>query len=187
MLAYLQSADRLLLLCLNQAHHAAWDTFFYHITHEVWGALFYAWPIYSMAKKLDKKPFWLGIFALLCLLLLTDQVTSGLVKPWVKRLRPCCDPALRPWVHVVGTYHGSYGFFSAHAANGFGVATFLCLVLRAYGANTSLPLGWAALVSYGRVYGGVHYPLDVVCGALSGLVCGWIAYGGYSRLVLHRS
>ncbi|MEN0016088.1 MAG: phosphatase PAP2 family protein [Bacteroidota bacterium] len=187
MFSYLESVDRYLLLCINQTHHAAWDAFFCGITHEVWGCLFYAWPLYSMAKKLDRKSFWLGIVALLGLLLLTDQVTSGLVKPGVRRLRPCCDPSLQQWVHVVGTYRGSYGFFSAHAANGFGVATFLFLVLRVYSPSGYLPLGWAALVSYGRVYGGVHYPLDVVCGALSGLVSGWLIYRGYDRWVLHKS
>lgn len=93
--------------------------------------------------------------------------------PEVCRLRPS-NPAnpLSEMVHIVGGYRGgSYGFPSCHAANSFALASFLILLF----ANRKLSLfifAWAVLNSYSRVYLGVHYPGDLLVGAIIGTAAG---------------
>jgi undecaprenyl-diphosphatase len=109
---------------------------------------------------------------------LTDQIASHLIKNWVQRLRPSHEPSLSGLVHLVNGYRGGkFGFVSSHAANSFGIALFLFFLLR-----KSLPqigyilFPWAIAVSYSRIYLGVHYPADILGGALIGLLTGWGLY-----------
>lgn len=101
------------------------------------------------------------------------QVCATLIRPEVCRLRPS-NPAnpLSEMVHIVGGYRGgSYGFPSCHAANSFALASFLILLF----ANRKLSLfifAWAVLNSYSRVYLGVHYPGDLLVGAIIGTAAG---------------
>ena len=92
------------------------------------------------------------------------------------RLRPSHEPALEGLIHLSKAGAGGmYGFVSSHAANAFGLATFLGFVLdkRFKWLKYWLFL-WAALVSYSRVYNGVHYPGDVIVAACIGALIGWI-------------
>ena len=166
---------------LNRHHHPWWDWVVYWATHEVFWLPLYAWLVYLLARRLRRKVFF-ALIAIAMLIMLCDQFASSLVKPWVQRLRPCCNPALQHLVYVVGRYQGIYGFISSHAANTFGLATFLWLVLRSYYRYSYMLFGWAAGVSYARVYGGVHYPADVLLGALSGLFWAWLVYRAYTHL-----
>lgn len=103
-------------------------------------------------------------------------VESGVLKPGVGRLRPCQDPALAGKVHLVGACPASYSFPSGHAANAFAVATFLWLGWRRRSAHAAWLLAYAALIAYSRIYLGVHYPGDVVAGALLGAAAATLAY-----------
>jgi undecaprenyl-diphosphatase len=109
-------------------------------------------------------------------ILLADQFTSGFLKPLMERLRPCHDPRWEGIIHNYGRCGGLYGFVSSHAANTFGMAVFLNLKLKGKVKH----LGWlylyAAVVSYTRIYLGVHYPFDIVLGALIGATIGWFAW-----------
>jgi undecaprenyl-diphosphatase len=90
----------------------------------------------------------------------------------VERPRPSHNPEMAGLVHIVNDYRGGqFGFVSSHAANFFGVATFLSSQFKNYKWSFVL-LGWAALISYSRIYLGVHYPLDIICGAVLGAVIG---------------
>ena len=105
-----------------------------------------------------------------------------IVKPLVARWRPSNDPVLKYTVSVVDGMRGSdYGFFSAHAANTFSIALFFCLLVRSKVLSVSL-VAWSLLNCYTRVYLGLHYPLDILCGLLWGGTVAIVVYCIYLRL-----
>jgi len=107
---------------------------------------------------------------------MADVVSSKLVKPAVQRVRPCNDVGLKFEVRELVHCGGGYSFTSSHATNHFAIATFLYLVLgglRKKWIRWAL-LAWAASIAYGQVYVGVHYPLDVITGAVLGSLIGTV-------------
>jgi undecaprenyl-diphosphatase len=99
------------------------------------------------------------------------------MKPFFERLRPSHDPSMQNLIHLVDDYRGGlYGFASSHAANTFGVALFVWLTLRPVYNWIFLIFLWAAVMTYTRIYLGVHYPGDIIVGALVGLVSGWVGF-----------
>jgi len=109
-------------------------------------------------------------------LLLTSGVTDGIVKPLLARFRPTHDPQIALLVDTVNGYRGgSYGFFSAHAANTFGVALFFSLLVRSLRLSAAL-ITWSLINCWTRVYLGVHFPGDILCGLLWGTFAAMLAY-----------
>ena len=132
---------------------------------------------YIVIKNNDSMThIWATIgFACLCLLL-TDGVADGIVKPLVARPRPLNDPV---WMDSVDTVVGygsrQYSFFSAHAANTFGLAVFFSLLIRQRAA-TVLLVSWSLLNCWTRLYLGMHYPSDIFVGLVYGGIVGWGVY-----------
>jgi undecaprenyl-diphosphatase len=105
----------------------------------------------------------------------TDQL-ANFFKDGMQRLRPCHDPEINNAMRLVKSYcGGKHGYFSAHASNSFGVAFFLTCLLGSKNRYIGIFLMvWAFFVAYSRIYIGVHFPLDVVTGMLTGLIFGWL-------------
>jgi undecaprenyl-diphosphatase len=116
------------------------------------------------------------------MVLLSDQM-SNLFKNGFMRLRPSNEPAIRHLLHIVNNYTGGpYGFYSGHASNSFAVATFIILTIgREKKYLVWISLSYAVLVSYSRIYLGVHYPLDVLSGALAGILIGSLMVWGMNK------
>ena len=108
------------------------------------------------------------------LILMTDQTTNLFKNVLVCRYRPCHNLEYGHLVHLVGDHcGGKHGFFSGHSSNSFAIAMFVAQLLR--GRKTMFfILLWAAIVAYSRVYNGVHYPSDIVAGAMAGMLFGYL-------------
>jgi undecaprenyl-diphosphatase len=123
------------------------------------------------------------ILFIVVVITLTDQTSVHLFKNVVQRLRPCHETSLEGLVHLVNNKcGGQFGFISSHAANSFGVAVLVSLWLRKWG-YTAVMLSWAMLIAYSRVYLGVHYPGDVIAGAIWGAGCAWLVFYLYNWIL----
>lgn len=175
--------DKELLLYFN-GFHASWlDPVMILATKTIFWLPLYLVIVYLIIRFKQWDTFYFLVGIALCIVL-TDQITSGFMKPFFARLRPSHEPSLEGLLHIVNNYRGGqFSFASGHAANTFGVATFIFMLFRGRYHWMSAIFLWAALMSYTRIYLGVHYPGDIVVGALIGILCGWISYR-FSLLIM---
>lgn len=172
---FLIDLDRSTFLAVNGWHSPFFDFVMYWMSEKfIWAPLYIALLI--MMGMHYKRKFWIILPLIVLLVTLTDQLSVALFKDVFQRLRPCHDPALDGMVRILnGHCGGSFGFISSHAANSFGVAVFGGLLLKPrYSWILTGLLIWAALISYSRIYLGVHFPGDVIVGAIVGGFIGWI-------------
>jgi undecaprenyl-diphosphatase len=170
MIDQLMELDREIFLYLN-GHHAPWlDPIMLFVTETLSWLPLHLFLLYLIFKDHQKKG-WFVLIGLVITIVLADQVTSTLMKPYFARFRPSHEPTLQSLVHIVNGYKGGkFGFASSHAANTFGVATFLFLLFGKTRRWIILLFLWAALVTYSRIYLGVHYPGDILVGGLVGML-----------------
>lgn len=169
----LTNLDADIFLAINGAHSGFFDfIMFWASDRFIWIPL-YIFLAVLLYKHYGKKSVILILLAGL-IIVITDQTATHLFKNIFIRLRPCHNPELSGMVHLInGKCGGSYGFISSHAANSFGLATYLSLLLgKKIRFFTPLILSWAFLLAYSRVYLGVHYPGDVIVGAIWGAAIG---------------
>lgn len=119
--------------------------------------------------------------AFLCVLL-SDGIADGIIKPLAARVRPVNDPTVKYSLHIVShTLLKDFSFCSAHAANTMAIAMFFSFLVRSKLVTFTL-VAWSLLNCWTRLYLGVHYPSDIVCGLLLGAIIGILVYLGYYKL-----
>ncbi|MFP4023480.1 MAG: phosphatase PAP2 family protein [Thiohalospira sp.] len=178
MLEILTTWDTKLFIFLNGLNSPFWDQVMWWFSGK-----FFWLPLYLIiVGYIIYKQKWKAIITLLFIALivtLADQISVHAFKEVFQRLRPCHNPEIQDIVHLVNNKCGGrYGFVSSHAANTFAVAFFLKMLFQQKYFSIGI-IFWAAIVSYSRIYLGVHYPLDIIGGATLGAIIGVLVFNLY--------
>lgn len=176
MIEHILEYDKELFLYLNNLGSERWDLLWQVITNKLTFIPLYGLLLFLIYKKLGWKTLVLLVFVVAAMITFTDQVTN-LFKDGFQRPRPCREEGLNEIIRFVAERCGKYGFFSGHSSNSMAAAVFGGLLLRPYFKNLIfILLFWSAIVAYSRIYVGVHYPVDIVCGMMFGALSGYIFY-----------
>ncbi|MEQ9286327.1 MAG: phosphatase PAP2 family protein [Cyclobacteriaceae bacterium] len=186
MIEWLNHIDQETFLFFNGLHVDWMDPAMLWITDKKTWIPFYVLLVGFIVYKKKWKSVWMFI-AIALVITTADQFTSGFMKPFFERLRPCHQPLLEGLVYNIGKCGGQFGFASSHAANTFAIATFLWLCFVNQYKVFVWMFAWAVVVSYSRIYVGVHYPGDVLVGALVGMGCGYAVFWLYGKFEHLRS
>lgn len=179
----LEQWDRWLFLQINdQQSNSVFDIVMPYLRNAYfWAPLYLFLFLFVILNFKGRGWWWLLLF--LCTVSLTDIVSSKILKESFERLRPCQDPGFLENVRLlVNRCSGGYSFTSSHAANHFGMATFFFISFRHYFKKwTLLVFLWATAVCYAQIYVGVHYPFDILGGALAGVIIGLMTGGFFNK------
>ncbi len=172
MLDQLIELDKKVLLFLNSFHTSWLDPIVLFSTQTFAWLPLYLFLLYLIIKEYGKES-WIVLLGIVLTIVLANEITSSLMKPYFERLRPSLEPSLKGLVHLVDGYKGGkFGFASSHAANTFGVATFFFLLFKTTKKWIGWLFLWAVAMTYTRIYLGVHYPGDILVGGIIGVLAG---------------
>lgn len=170
----LDQFDQKIFLFLNGLHCQFMDNVMWYISGRILWLPLYCIILFLLVRE-RKWNVWITLILVFVMVLLSDQL-SNLVKEAVQRFRPTHNPYIADLVHTVRDYRGGkYGFVSNHAANSFAVAAFVSGFFSRRWV-TMFMFSWAVLVAYSRIYLGVHYPFDILGGAILGFIVGWLLF-----------
>jgi undecaprenyl-diphosphatase len=170
----LEQWDQWLFVQLNsKLTNPFFDTVLPFFRDSVFWAPLYLFILAFILLNWGKKGLWWCLL-FLCTVAIADMVGARIFKEGFQRLRPCSDPAFMDSVRLLlKGCSGSFSFTSNHAANHFGIATFISITFYpTFGKRIYFTYLWALFVAYAQVYVGVHYPLDILGGAALGTVTG---------------
>ena len=174
MLDKILSLDQQLFIYLNSLGSENYDALWLIITKQTSWTPFFLLLFFIIYKKLGTKQSLYLLLFVAVLLVFTDQITNAF-KNGFQRLRPCNNPEINSFIRVVQS-RTSFSFFSGHAANTMAVATFLYLIFKKEFKCFYLLFLWPFIFAYSRIYLGLHYPLDIICGYLCGAILGFLVF-----------
>ena len=187
--------DKSLFVFFNSLGSEYFDSFWLFISESDIIEVIYLFLVIEFLrffKIKDLKSILIFLLSMILMIVFTDQ-SSNFFKEFFERLRPCHNPELIEIIRIVKDGCGGlYWFFSAHAANTFAFASFIYFLTpneNNYKRTSFLLFIWAAIISYSRIYIGVHFPLDIIIGAIYGLLSGYLFHKPFlyfrkSKLIL---
>lgn len=176
MIDQLLQYDKELFLFLNNLGSKPWDGLWLVITNKLTFIPLYALLLYLIYKNFGLKRLLLLVVLIALMITFTDQITN-VFKRGFERLRPCGTDGIMENMRFIAERCGRYGFFSGHASNSMAAAVLGSMLLRPYYKNLIfILLFWSATVAYSRIYVGVHFPLDIICGMTFGALSGFGFY-----------
>lgn len=185
MIEQLLAWDTSLFLWFNQRGTPFLDPFWLFMSEKATNVVVYLSLVFIYGRKHGLKSAALLLLVGGVLVGLTDQLTN-LFKDGFIRLRPCHNADLEGIMRLVkASCGGKYSFFSGHSSNSFALAFFFSLIFKEVKRLMPLLFSFAALIAYSRVYLGVHYPLDILCGALAGIVMAYLVYSLVNKRASH--
>lgn len=177
--------DKQAMIFLNNLGSSTFDPFWILVSEKWFWIPLYVIFLYFLYKNFNKKSlFYILLFVALGITA-SDQI-ANIFKFGFERLRPCHDPSLEGLLREVKC-GGKFGFYSAHSSNSFFVATYLTILLGK--KINQLPyflFVWAAIVAYSRVYLGMHFPGDIIIGAIMGILLA-LFFGILAKKVIRKS
>lgn len=177
--------DKQAMIFLNNLGSSTFDPFWILVSEKWFWIPLYVIFLYFLYKNFNKKSlFYILLFVALGITA-SDQI-ANIFKFGFERLRPCHDPSLEGLLREVKC-GGKFGFYSAHSSNSFFVATYLTILLGK--KIKQLPyflFVWAAIVAYSRVYLGMHFPGDIIVGAIMGILLA-LFFGILAKKVIRKS
>lgn len=177
--------DKQAMIFLNNLGSSTFDPFWILVSEKWFWIPLYVIFLYFLYKNFNKKSlFYILLFVALGITA-SDQI-ANIFKFGFERLRPCHDPSLEGLLREVKC-GGKFGFYSAHSSNSFFVATYLTILLGK--KIKQLPyflFVWAAIVAYSRVYLGMHFPGDIIIGAIMGILLA-LFFGILAKKVIKKS
>jgi undecaprenyl-diphosphatase len=183
--------DKDLLIWIN-SFHADWlDPIVLTATKTAFWTPLYLLLIFLIFKNFERDA-WFAMAGAALTILLADQITASIMKPLFQRLRPSQDPTIQDLLHLVANSKGNlyrgglYGFASSHAANTFGTATFVWLLFKDKSKWIGLVFFWAIVMTYTRLYLGVHFPGDILVGGIIGALSGIFGFRLFNWLKARR-
>jgi undecaprenyl-diphosphatase len=181
LIEFLNDIDRSFFLFLNGFHNLFFDNLAWGTTKALLWIPLYLYFLFFVIRKYKWNTLVILVFTAL-MILVSDQL-SDLVKESVQRLRPSHQPGLV--VHLVEAYKGGfYGFYSAHASNTASVVLFLIILLGRKYPHVYVPaILWLLVMSYSRIYLGVHYPGDIFAGWIAGCSLGFLFGKGTMQMI----
>ena len=188
----IEQLDQDLLLLINSLNTPFLDEVMWQISHQIiWIPLFIFFFYYGY-KYLHIKPFVIFLLGIGLCFGLADRISVELFKEVFLRYRPTHNLDIKEQIHAYlksngeHYYGGQYGFVSSHAANLFALATYLFMTFKNTSKWWPLLFAWAALIGYSRIYLGVHYPLDVIGGAILGSLIGLFVHKVLSSYFFYK-
>lgn len=154
--------DQQLLIFLNNLGSTTWDSFWLFATKQQNWIPYFLLLLYFVVRKYGWRQTGWIVLCIAFLILICDQ-TTNLFKYTVERLRPCNEPGVAEHLRSIIT-RKSFSFISGHSSNSMAVTVFLVALLRPYYKNVYWLFFWPLLFAYSRIYLGLHYPLDILCG-----------------------
>ena len=173
--------DSKLFLFLNNLGTTKFDAFWLSLSKIEANILMYLFLIFLFFHIKKLRPKFLYIFYLLFVIALMITITdqgANFFKDSFQRLRPCYNESISDSLRLVKeNCGGKYGFFSAHASNSFSLAIFFGLLFKnRIRYMIIITIVYASLISYSRIYLGVHFPIDIIVGSSFGIFVGFIIY-----------
>ena len=178
--------DSQLFLFLNNLGSPTFDNFWIYLSYKESNILFYLalliFYFFSESKKIKLSEVFYSLLFISIMIVIADQ-TANLFKDSFQRLRPCYNESLISFVRLVNeSCGGKYGFFSAHASNSFSLAVFFGLLFKnKFRFIIYMTLFYASLISFSRIYLGVHFPLDIFFGGVYGIITGLVIFRIYEN------